>query len=650
MYEVDFDLQISNLREEAYLSVESVGRVQVSRIVLLDGVRQLLINRLMRDRLHLDVDINHMSLCNIGPGNSDFVPNPDLYQSLQDVVLRQYRGDQWQGYYYVTPIFVPDLPWDIVLGSNHFHRLGVEWNSEIKHQFLYWLVFDSFGRYEKRAKRKLKCMNDQKDGEYYAIIIGTGFSGLGSAIKLNKLGIDNYIVIERYGHVGGTWYANKYPGCACDVPSNLYSFSFEPNPKWSHYFSRQPEIAEYLEYCTDKYNIRRHIHFNTNVTQLKWIEEQKLWQVTIQSNNQEKQLFARIIIAATGPLSSASYPTDIPGIDKFEGQMCHTSEWDKTIDFKNKRVAVIGTGASAIQVVPEIQQMNVSQLFVFQRTPPWIIPRVDRRVSNFEKRLLTYFPIIQKLIRRSLYWSREALILSFAYRWPIRYVNEELVRSNLNREIKDIELRKKVIPTWDFGCKRVLISSDWYSTLQKSNVKLITNRIKQIKSHSIITYDGDEYPVDIIIWSTGFQTQKFPLPVYGINGCSLTEQWSETIQAYRGVTVPNFPNFFILLGPNTVLGHSSVIIMIESQINYIAQAFLYMDQNNLRSIEIKEDIYEKFNKDLQLKLKRTVWQKGGCHAWYQDAKGNNTSLWPDFTWIYILLMKNFDYENYIFRT
>ncbi|CAF1332217.1 unnamed protein product [Rotaria sordida] len=216
--------------------------------------------------------------------------------------------------------------------------------------FFYWLLYDSFGRYEKRAKRKLKCINNQRDDEYYVIIIGTGFSGLGMAIKMNELGMDNYILIKRNGNVGGTWYANKYPGCACDVPSNLYSFSFEPNPKWSHYFSRQPEIAEYLEYCTDKYNIRRHIQFNTNVTQLKWIEEQKLWQVTTQSNSQEKIFYARSIVLGSGPLSNASYPTDIPGIDKFEGPMCHTAEWDQSIDVKNKRVAVIGTGAISFTI------------------------------------------------------------------------------------------------------------------------------------------------------------------------------------------------------------------------------------------------------------------------------------------------------------
>jgi cation diffusion facilitator CzcD-associated flavoprotein CzcO len=397
-------------------------------------------------------------------------------------------------------------------------------------QILYWLLFDSFGRQKKRAQRKLKWMNQQRDGEYYAIIIGTGFSGLGMAVKLNKLGMDNYILIERRGHVGGTWYANQYPGCACDVPSNLYSFSFEPNPKWSYYFGRQPEILAYLEYCTDKYDIRRHIQFNTNATQLKWIEERQLWQVTMQSNNQEKQLFARFVIVGNGGLSNPSYPTDIPGIDKFQGQMCHTAEWDKTLDFKNKHVAVIGTGASAIQVVPAVQQMGVEKLFVFQRTPPWIIPRIDRRVSNFEKRLFAYFPSIQKFIRRSIYWSREGYILSFVYRWRLRFINQELIKHNLETQVKDIELRKKVTPPWDLGCKRTLVSSDWYPAIQQSNVKLITNRIQEIKSNSIVTHDGDEYPIDIIIWSTGFEVQKFAIPIYGINGCSLAEQWSETMK------------------------------------------------------------------------------------------------------------------------
>ena len=235
-------------------------------------------------------------------------------------------------------------------------------------------------------------------------------------------------------------------------------------------------------------------------------------------------------MAGYGPLSNASYPTDIPGIDKFEGEMCHTVEWNKNIDFKNKRVAVIGTGASAIQAVPEIQKASVTQLLVFQRTPPWVIPRADRVVTNVEKKLFAQFPILQKFLRGLIYWIRESTALSFAYRLPIRHAYQELVKFNLAREVKDKDLRKKLTPTWELGCKRVLVTNDWYRAIQQLNVQVVTNRIKEVTPHSIITHDGDEYPVDIIIWSTGFQVQKFTLPIYGVNGISLTEQWAETFQ------------------------------------------------------------------------------------------------------------------------
>ncbi|CAF3373626.1 unnamed protein product [Rotaria socialis] len=517
-------------------------------------------------------------------------------------------------------------------------------------QFFYWIFIDLCGFRNRNANRKLTSANNKKDNEYYSLIIGSGFSGLGMAIKLKELGTDNFTIIERHGHVGGTWYANTYPGCACDVPSNLYSFSFEPNPNWSYFFGRRPEIGQYLEHCTDKYDIRRHIRFDTTVTKLEWIEDRHVWRVTTKSNDEEKQIYARFVMAGYGPLSNASYPTDIPGIDKFEGRMCHTAEWDKTIDFKNKRVAVVGTGASAIQTVPEIQKAGVTQLLVFQRTPPWIIPRVDRIVNDWEKRLFARFPIIQKLVRGFVYWVRESTVLSFTYRLPVRLLNEELVKFNLRRQVKDKELRKKLTPKFDLGCKRVLLSNDWYASIQQPNVKVVTDRMQEIKSNSIVTCDGVEYPVDIIIWSTGFQVQTFPLDVVGINRQNLQDQWSETMQAYRGVTVPNFPNTFLLLGPNTGLGHNSVIVMIEAQIHYIAEALLYMEEHNVRTLDIKQDVHDEFNHKLQAKLKNTVWQSGGCRSWYQDAKGNNTTIWPDFTWVYILLMKNFDFKNYMFQS
>ncbi|CAM4784190.1 unnamed protein product [Rotaria magnacalcarata] len=516
-------------------------------------------------------------------------------------------------------------------------------------QFFYWLFLDPCGFLNRNANRKLTPANNKKDNEYYSLIIGSGFSGLGMAIKLKELGTDNFIVIERHGHVGGTWYANTYPGCACDVPSNLYSFSFEPNPNWSYFFGRQSEIGQYLEHCTDKYDIRRHIQFDTTVTKLEWIEDRHVWRVTVKSNDEEKEIYARFVMAGYGPLSNASYPIDIPGIDKFEGRMCHTAEWDKTIDFKNKRVAVVGTGASAIQTVPEIHKTGVKQLLVFQRTPGWIIPRMDRTVSNWEKRLFARFPIIQKLIRGFVYWMREATALSFTYRLPMRHALQKIVKLDLVRQVKDKELRKKVTPKYDLGCKRVLISNDWYPTLQQPNVKLVTDRIQEVKSDSIVTRDGTEHPVDIIVWSTGFKVQTFTLDIVGMNGRSLAEQWSKSFEAYRGATVPNFPNLFFLLGPNTGLGHNSVLVMIEAQIHYIAEALLYMEKNNLQMVDVKHNVHEKFNQTIQSKLKTTVWQSGGCHSWYQDAKGNNTAIWPGFTWDYIVYMKYFDIDSYIFQ-
>ena len=393
--------------------------------------------------------------------------------------------------------------------------------------FFYWLVYEAFTN---KKSRKIPRPKDLKDDEIYALIIGSGFSGLGMAIKLKELGMDDFVIIERHGHVGGTWYANTYPGCACDVPSNLYSFSFEPNPKWSYFFGRQPEIGQYLKECAVKYNINQHVKFHTTVTELRWLDDRQVWQITTQSNGEEKKILARFVMAGYGPLSNASYPTDIQGIDKFEGEMCHTAEWNSKIQFANKRVAVIGTGASAIQTVPEIHKLGLAKLNVFQRTPPWVIPRADRVVTGLEKQLFARFPILQKMVRAVMYWVREATALSFAYRLPIRHAYQEIVEYNLARQVKDKELRKKLRPTWEIGCKRVLITNDWYSTLQKPNVEVVTNRIKEIKANSIVTTDGNEYPVDIIIWSTGFQVQNFALPVYGVNGLPVSEQWKQSLQ------------------------------------------------------------------------------------------------------------------------
>ena len=399
---------------------------------------------------------------------------------------------------------------------------------------IYWVLFESFGRDNRRRTRKLVLNQYHQDDEYYAVIIGTGFSGIGIGIKLHKANMNKYVILERQSHIGGTWYANQYPGCACDIPSNLYSFSFEPNPQWSHFYGRQQEIVKYMEHCIDKYDLRRHIEFNTTVIRCEWLGERQLWRVVTRlQNNEEKVFFCQIVISGNGPLSNSAYPKDIPGIDKFQGQMCHTAEWDKSIDFNNKILAVVGTGSSGVQVVPELHKMNLSKLYVFQRTPAWVIPRTDRAVYTWEKRLFTMFPIIQKFIRGILYWIYESTALSFTYRLPIRHIYQELINYYLISEVKDEELRKKLSPTFDLGCKRLLLSSDYYSTLQKPNVSLITKEIQEVTSISIITQDGAEYPLDIIVWSTGFQVQRIPFEIFGSNGATLSELWAETIQVRK---------------------------------------------------------------------------------------------------------------------
>lgn len=397
--------------------------------------------------------------------------------------------------------------------------------------FIYWLLFESFGRRKAREEQKLTwTQTADNDNQYHTIIIGTGFSGIGMAVRLSKMGMNNYILLERNDEVGGTWYVNTYPGCACDVPSNLYSFSFEPNPNWSYYFSRQSEIGKYLKHCADKYGIRKNIRFKNDVNEIRWLDNENCWRVKTKTSTGTSVYYGQSIVLGTGPLSNPTYPTDISGIDDFRGQMCHTATWNPKIDFRNKRVAVIGTGASAIQVVPEIQKMPISKLYVFQRTAPHVIPRIDRPLNQWEKDLFRVCPWLQKIVRMLIYWATESFALTFVYRFPLRFIIQDFVHCNLQRQVKDESMLKRVTPYWEFGCKRMLISNDWYPTLQKSNVELVTGRIKALGENSIVTNEGTEYPVDIIIWSTGFETQKFPLSVHGINGKSLTDEWSQTIQ------------------------------------------------------------------------------------------------------------------------
>jgi cation diffusion facilitator CzcD-associated flavoprotein CzcO len=463
--------------------------------------------------------------------------------------------------------------------------------------------------------------------KFDVVIIGAGFGGILAGIKLKQAGVGNFVILEKDDGVGGTWWANTYPGCACDVQSHLYSYSFEPKPDWSHMFGRQPEIRDYLQHCVDKYGLAQHLRLSTEVTCAKWQEDACLWRVSTADGG---QLTAPFMIAAIGGLSRPAWP-DIPGMCRFAGPSFHSAQWDHSVDLAGKTVAVIGTGASAIQIVPEIAG-KVARLHLFQRTPPWVIPRPDRRVSGFERRSFLRFPVLQRLWRWLLYWRLESRGTAFVVFPRMGALVEKLGRWNIRRGIEDPALRMAVTPEFPAGCKRVLLSDDYYPALARSNVHVVTRAIREIKPSGIVTGDGVETPVDVIVWCTGFKaTDPVPSGLFvGRDGLDLTRRWRDGLEAYLGMTVSGFPNLFILNGPNTGLGHNSVVFMLEAQMRYVMDAINRMRRDGIRALEVRRDVEQAFNARLQERLAGTVWASG-CRSWYLDANGRNTTLWPGFT-------------------
>ncbi len=474
-------------------------------------------------------------------------------------------------------------------------------------------------------------------------IIGTGFAGLGMAINLQKAGKNNFVIFEREPEVGGTWWVNNYPGCACDVQSHLYSFSFEPNPNWSRMFSPQAEIQRYLASCADKYKLRSKIRFNTTVVGARFNDDNNLWEVKTEDG---KTTTARIVVAAMGPLDRPIIP-DIKGVGTFKGKTFHSQQWDHDYDLKGKKVAVIGTGASAIQFVPQIAR-DVEQLHLFQRTPPWIMPKPDRKVSKLEQFLFDKLPITQKLMRGGIYSFLEARVLAFVFNPKILRLAQTQAKRHIHKHIKDPELRAKVTPDYTMGCKRVLISDDYYPALAQDNVEVITDGVVEIRENSVVTADGSEMQVDAIIYGTGFHATD-PLPagmVFGQNGIDILDAWKDGIEAYKGCTVSGFPNLFIVPGPNTGLGHSSMVYMIESHIQFVMAAIKTMDKNKLATVNVRPEVQASYNEKIQARMKGTIWNTGGCQSWYMDENGKNTTLWPGFTFAYRRLTRQFDLENF----
>jgi cation diffusion facilitator CzcD-associated flavoprotein CzcO len=476
-------------------------------------------------------------------------------------------------------------------------------------------------------------------------IIGSGFSGLGMAIRLKQEGNEDFVVLEQADEVGGTWHHNTYPGCACDVPSHLYSFSFAPNPAWSETYSKQPEIRDYLRRCAERFELAPHLRLGHKVTSASWDEHEARWEI----ETSEGSFKARVLVAGMGPLHAPKIP-DLPGLDRFEGAAFHSARWDHEYDLDGKRVASIGTGASAIQYVPAIQP-RVERLHVFQRTPPWVVPHSTRPITRFERRLYRAFPAAQRLVRGGIYTAREALVLGLAKKPRLMDAIEAMARRHMSSQISDPGLLEKVTPDYKIGCKRILPSNHWYRALDEPNVELVTGGVKEVRPRSIVAEDGVERPVDAIIFGTGFHVTDMPVAkqVRGRDGKLLDDLWRGSPQAHLGTAVPGFPNLFLLLGPNTGLGHSSMVYMIESQVAHVIDALRVMEERGADTVEVSPEAADRFNQGIQEQLDGTVWNTG-CASWYLDDTGRNATLWPDWTWRFRRRTARFDLAEYRIET
>ncbi|MEU2559269.1 NAD(P)/FAD-dependent oxidoreductase [Streptomyces longispororuber] len=474
-------------------------------------------------------------------------------------------------------------------------------------------------------------------------VIGSGFGGIGAAVRLRREGVTDFLVLERAGAVGGTWRDNSYPGCACDVPSHLYSFSFAPNPDWPRAFSGQEHIREYLERVADTFRLRPHIRLDTEVLRASWNTERLLWEL----ETSRGALTADVVVSATGPLSDPRTP-DIPGLGSFPGKVFHSARWDHGYDLRGKRVAMVGTGASAIQIVPEIQR-DVRRLTLFQRTPPWVLPRADRAITGVERWLHRQLPFTT-YARRGLLWGiRELQVQAFTKRPNELGLVESLAKRNMARAIKDPALRAKLTPTYRIGCKRILLSNSYYPALAQPHVDVVASGLAEVRGSTAVAADGTAAEVDAIIFGTGFHVTDMPIAdrVVGDDGRTLMETWKDGMKSLRGASAAGFPNFLTVIGPNTGLGNSSMILMIESQLNYLADYLRQLDVLGGRAALVaRPSAVNAWTRRVQDRMKRTVWNTGGCTSWYLDDHGVNTTIWPGTTTEFRAATRRVDLNEY----
>jgi cyclohexanone monooxygenase len=472
------------------------------------------------------------------------------------------------------------------------------------------------------------------DAPWAALIIGAGFGGLGMAIELGRAGEHDVLLLEKGRDVGGVWRENTYPGAACDVPSHLYSFSFEPNPHWSRTYSPQAEILEYLRRCAHKYGVRDKIRFGCEVTSAAFDEATSLWRVEwTDPPGARHTSHARVLVSAVGLLSRPAIPA-IPGLASFAGPVFHSARWNHDVSLKDRRVAVIGTGASAIQFVPEIAP-DAARLTVFQRTPPYILPRPDRAYTDRERRRFARWPAWMALHRALIYATHDVRAVGFTrLHWVMDLVGGLPSRRLLKRQVADAALRERLTPHYPIGCKRILISNDWLPTFARPNVELVTDAVEAVTPTGVRVAGGREIEADAIVLGTGFAASAFlaPMEIRGRGGRSLNDAWSQGARAWLGITVPGFPNFFMLYGPNTNLGHNSIVFMLESQVAHVMRCLRKLRDASGATIEVAAPPFERYNARVQRRSQRTVF--AGCTNWYVDAQGRHTVNWPGFTTTY----------------
>ncbi len=475
-------------------------------------------------------------------------------------------------------------------------------------------------------------------------IVGAGFAGLAAAVHLQRAGEHDHLIIERADEVGGVWRDNSYPGAACDVPSHLYSLSFAPNAKWSRSFSEQPEIYDYMRGVATEFGLRPRIRFGQELLDATWDDAAQHWTITTSG----MRFTADVLIDGSGPLTEPQRP-DIPGIDDFAGAMFHSARWDHGYDLRGKRVAVIGSGASAIQFVPEIQPL-VEQMVLVQRTPPWLIPRNDRSISELERRVLARAPVLQRAARTVQYLTRELLHFPIITSERVRALAQRVALAHLHRQVRDPELRARLTPDYAIGCKRILISNTWYPAITQPNVEIAAG-VREIRPHAIVTDDGVEHEVDAILLGTGFHVADAPIAelVHGRDGRTLAEVWGDHPSAYRGTTVSGFPNMFRLGGVGTATGHNSHVFQEESQLVYVLDALRTMRERGAGSIDVLPAAQAAYNEHVGRSVRDTVWAVGGCKSWYLDASGHASVVWPGSTVKFRRTTSRFDPQAYELR-